>query len=69
MTQARHDKETENAVEERKERKKDVSRALVVILETIDDLFRIYRMSTTEAQKAYDNNEIELNLTDGSLLS
>ena len=59
MTQARHDKEAENVVEERNERKKDISKALGVILETIDDGFRIYRLATPEAQTAYDDNDIK----------
>ena len=59
MTQARHNKEAEDAVEERKERKKDISKALGVILETIDDSFRIYRESNQEAKMAYRNNDIK----------
>ena len=59
MTQARHDKETDKAVEKRDKREEDISKALGAILETIDDSFRIYRNSTAQCQAAYDNNDIK----------
>ena len=59
MTQARHDKEIDKAVEKRDKREEDISKALGAILETIDDSFRIYRMATAQCQAAYDNNDIK----------
>jgi hypothetical protein len=63
MTQARFDKETSKAVDARDERKQDISKALGVILETIDNSFRKYRQRTLAAEAAYNANDIKTIMT------
>jgi hypothetical protein len=63
MTQARFDKETSKAVDARDERKQDISKALGVILETIDNSFRKYWQRTPAAEAAYNTNDIKTIMT------
>ena len=59
MTQARFDRETSKAVDARDERRQDISKALGVILETIDNSFRKYWKRTPAAEAAYNSNDIK----------
>jgi hypothetical protein len=63
MSQARHDKEASNAVDARSDRLNDISKALGMILETIDGAFRKYRQRTPAADQAYDANDIKTIMT------
>jgi hypothetical protein len=59
MTKARFEKESSKAVDARDERRQDISKALGVILETIDNSFRKYWKRTPAAEAAYNSNDIK----------
>ena len=63
MSRTRHDKEASKAVDAREERKNDISKALGVILETVDGSFRKYRQRTPAAEEAYNANDIKTIMT------
>jgi hypothetical protein len=63
MTQARFDREISKAVDAREERRNDISKALGVILETVDNSFRKYWQRTPAAEAAYNANDIKTIMT------